>query len=100
MFALTRWLRLLGAIGSTPDDSDEERLQRTLLVASTLMIASLAVLWGALYVAYAEWLAASIPLAYAAASFLSLALLAIARRYRLFRASQLAGCGCRGLRRT
>ena len=87
------WYRPLGAfgsIGASPDDSDEARLQKTLLVASTLMMASLAVVWGALYLAYEEWLAGSIPLSYAVASFTSLAVFARFRRYEFFRTSQLA----------
>jgi len=60
-----------------------------LLAASTLMMASLAVVWGGLYLGFDEPLAASIPLAYAVASFASLAVFARVRRYGLFRASQL-----------
>jgi len=85
-----RALAVLGRIGAAPGDRDEERLQKTLLVASTLMMASLAVLWGGLYLAFRERLAASIPLSYAVASFASLGLFARVRRYGLFRASQLA----------
>jgi class 3 adenylate cyclase len=86
------WARLavLGRVGASPGDTDEERIQKTLVVASTVMMASLAVLWGALYLAFGEVLAASIPLAYAVASFVSLALFAHIRRYELFRTSQLA----------
>ena len=69
-----RWYRslaALGSIGASPSDTDEAGLQKSLLVASTLMMASLAVLWGALYLAYEEWLAGAIPLSYAVASFAS-----------------------------
>ena len=82
-------LPALAAIGSSSADTDEERLQKRLLVASTLMMASLAVVWGGLYLAFGEPLAASIPLGYAAASFASLAVFARVRRYGLFRVSQL-----------
>ena len=85
-----RSLAALGSIGASPTDSDEARLQKSLLVASTLMMASLAVLWGALYLAYDEWLAGAIPLSYAVASFASLGVFARLRRYELFRVSQLA----------
>jgi len=40
-----RPLAALGSIGASSDDSDEARLQKALLIASTLMMASLAVLW-------------------------------------------------------
>jgi len=84
-----RWLSALGRIGADPADSDEERLQKTLLVASTTMMGSLAVLWGVLYAAFGETLAAAIPLAYALASFVSLLAFARMRWYQLFRLSQL-----------
>src|SRR4029077_8438116 len=71
-------------------DSDESRLQKELLVASTAMMAALAVIWGGLYAAFGAMLAASIPLAYAGASFASLLVFARMRRYQLFRLSQLA----------
>ncbi|MGZ8693042.1 MAG: adenylate/guanylate cyclase domain-containing protein [Gaiellaceae bacterium] len=84
-----RLLASVGGIGALPEDGEEERLQKTLLTASTLMMSSLAVLWGCLYLAFGEPLAASIPLVYAASSFFSLALFARVRRYGLFRVSQL-----------
>jgi class 3 adenylate cyclase len=83
------WLHAFAAIGSSAADTDEERLEKRLLVASTLMMASLAVVWGGLYFAFDEPWAAAIPLVYAAASFASLAVFSRVRRYGLFRASQL-----------
>ena len=82
-------MRGLTRIGADPADSEEERLQKELLVASTTMMGSLAILWGALYAAFGEALAATIPLAYALASFTSLLVFARMRRYQLFRLSQL-----------
>ena len=43
-----RSLRRLFRIGADPADTDEQRLQKELLVASTTMMGSLAVLWGVL----------------------------------------------------
>jgi len=83
------WLPGPAAIGSSPTDTDDERLQKRLLIASTLMMASLAVVWGGLYLGFGEPVAASIPLVYAVASFASLAVFARVRGYALFRASQL-----------
>lgn len=82
-------LRGLTSIGSSAADTDEQRLQKRLLVGSTLMMSSLAVIWGGLYLAFDETLAAAIPLVYAGASFVSLAVFARVRRYGLFRVSQL-----------
>lgn len=86
----TRALRALGRIGHREGDTTEVHLQKALLVASTLMMASLAVLWGSLYALGGHPQAAAIPLAYAALSFASLALFARIRRYGVFRTSQLA----------
>ena len=82
-------IRRLTRIGADPADSDEARLQKELLVASTAMMASLAVFWGGLYAAFGAMLPAAIPLAYAGASFASLLVFARMRRYQLFRLSQL-----------
>ena len=54
------------------------------------MMASLAVLWGCLYLASGERLAASIPLCYSAIVIRELGAFAWVRRYGLFRISQLA----------
>lgn len=81
---------LTGGIGADPSDSDELRLQKSLLVASTMMMASLAVIWGLVYIAFDEMLAGAIPLGYAVASFFSVAIFAGFRRFRLLRTSQLA----------
>jgi len=86
----SRVLRALGRIGRREDDGAEVQLQKALLVASTLMMASLAVLWGALYALGGHLGAAAIPWIYAVLSFASLALFARIRRYALFRTSQLA----------
>ena len=76
-------------IGGDPHDSNEVQLQKRLLVISTVMMASLGVLWGLIYYAHEEYVAASIPLSYSVASFASLGLFAKIRRYTLFRFSQL-----------
>lgn len=85
-----RRIRQLTRIGADPADSDESRLQKELLVASTAMMAALAVIWGGLYAVFGAMLAAAIPLAYAGASFASLLVFRRMRRYQLFRLSQLA----------
>ncbi|MDH3605740.1 MAG: adenylate/guanylate cyclase domain-containing protein [Acidimicrobiia bacterium] len=57
---------------------------------SSVLIGGAAVLWGSLYLALGEPLAASIPLSYSALSAISIGLFARHTRYRLFRSSQLA----------
>ena len=76
-------------VGSLPGDSEDLKLQKTILLLSSLMIASLAIVWGAIYYAYGQPVAASIPLTYSALSFLSIFIFALGRQYRLFRFSQL-----------
>ncbi len=82
-------LSRLKGIGILPDDGPEARLQKRLLVLSTAMMATAAILWGGLYLYYDEVMAAAIPLTYCVASFVSIAIFAKLRRYRLFRFSQL-----------
>lgn len=76
-------------IGRDPVDSADIRLQKTSLVASALMMSTLGVAWGAIYLGYGERIAAAIPLTYAALSYTSVAVFAITRRYHLFRFGQL-----------
>jgi len=82
-------IRFVMHIGANPSDSDDTRLQKTLLVLSSLMMASLAIVWGFIYVAFGEYLAGAIPLFYSILSYLSIVSFAWARRYQFFRASQL-----------
>jgi len=79
----------IARIGADPADSDEVRLQKTLLVGGSFMFIPAGVLWGIAYFALGEPLAGSIPLSYSAVLFLSLTLFALTRRYRFFRFIQL-----------
>ena len=76
-------------IGADPADTDEDRLQKTLLVTWTLLMSPAAILWGAIYLYFDEPLAASIALSYAAASIVSTIIFAVVHRFRLFCFSQL-----------
>ena len=84
-----RLLGLVERIGVSGDDPEEVRLQKALLVGVSLMVAVAAVIWGGIYLAFDEPLAASIPLIYSGVSVLSIFTLALTGRYRLFRFSQL-----------
>jgi class 3 adenylate cyclase len=83
------WLRRLAGIGASPEDSDELRLRKAVLVFSSALMASLAVIWIATYAALGLWVSAAIPLTYQLASGVSIYTFARTRRYLLFRASQL-----------
>ena len=76
-------------LGIRPADHDDVVLQKHLQVRSTLMMAVMGLLWGAIYWFYSEPLAALIPLAYAVISFASLLGLALSLPYPVFRFSQL-----------
>ena len=76
-------------IGADPADSDELRLQKSLMLGGAFMFIIAGVLWGVIYIALREPLAGSIPIFYSVVSLLSVVLFGLTRRYRLFRFSQL-----------
>jgi adenylate cyclase len=82
-------VRLFATLGVRADDSEELRLKKNLLVASSLLMGFLALLWGILYLSLGRPFAASIPICYAVLSAISVTLFAATGRYRLFRLSQL-----------
>lgn len=86
---LRKFISSISRIGSDPNDDDEVRLQKTLLVFSSLMMATLAIIWGSIYLLFGEYIAASIPLSYTILSYFSLASFARTGRYRFYRFSQL-----------
>lgn len=85
---IRRLLEVIARIGSDPDDSDDVRLHKALLVGGSLMFILAGVLWGLIYLAFGEALAGAIPLSYSGVSLLSVALFAASGRYELFRSSQ------------
>ena len=87
------WQRFVGVferVGADPTDDADLALQKRSLVALSAIVAGLAILWAAIYLAADEPVAASIPGGYSVLSIASIATFGITRRYRLFRASQLA----------
>ena len=77
----------LERVGADPDDSEETRLQKRLLLAVALMVAPAGLLWGTIYLLFDEPAAGAIPLFYGVVSYLSIAHFALTRRYRFFRFS-------------
>jgi guanylate cyclase len=75
-------------IGADANDIDDVRLQKMLMVGGSLMFIIAGVIWGLLYLAFDEWLAGSIPIAYSVVSCVSVLLFALTGNYRLFRFSQ------------
>ena len=72
------------------DANDELRLQKTLLVLSTLLILPVGPIWGESYLAFGDVRAGVWPFVYSSLSFINLVIFVITRRYPLFRFNQLA----------
>jgi len=89
-FAISSMLSRIGAIGYHPDDNEEVKMQKTLLVATAGTMGPMGFLWGGIYFYFNEPLAASIPLSYGVASLVSLAIFSQVKSYRIFRFSQLS----------
>lgn len=81
--------RLLWNVAAEPGDSDETRLQKATFLASNALVATLAILWGAIYLLFDEVIAAAIPLSFSAIFFLSLGLIRLFPSYATFRTFQL-----------
>ena len=78
------------AAGSLPSDTPDERLRKSALVLSSLLITIFSFIWVGTYAALGLWRSALIPLAYQVASLVGLAFLAKTKRYGTYRASQVA----------
>ena len=89
MRGMDQVLAHIARIGADPNDDDAVRLQKALLARGAFMYILAGALWGVLYLALGEPLAASIPLGYAAVSFLSVTVFGFTRRFHFFRFSHL-----------
>jgi class 3 adenylate cyclase len=83
------WLRRLTALGSSPTDSRELRLRKSVLVLSSALMATFSFVWVGTYAVLGLWVPAAIPLVYQLATAASLWTFARTRRFQLFRVSQL-----------
>jgi len=86
---LSEILTWAARVGSNPNDDDDIRLQKSLLVlcAIPFMIAGFA--WGLMYALFDEPLAGAIPFSYGVISLFSLIHFGLTHQYHLFRFSQL-----------
>ena len=87
---MSELLRRVLAIGAEPDDDEDTRLRKALLLVLVLVITPLAVLWGAIYWAVGASDAAAIPWLYVVVSLSSLIFFGMTRSYRSFAISQFA----------
>ncbi len=76
-------------IGMDPNDDDDIRLRKSLLVICAFPFAFAGLVWGSIYILFGEPLAGMIPLSYSAISLLSIIHFGRTRRYQFFRFSQL-----------
>jgi guanylate cyclase len=82
-------INLISRIGSVPSDSEEQQIQKTLMVSASLMIILPGLIWGLIYYSFGEFVAGSIPLLYCLLSFISLIYLGLTKKFNLYRFSQL-----------
>jgi adenylate cyclase len=76
-------------VGVDSNDSDEVRLQKSLLVLGSVMFITAGTLWGILYFLFGHFVAGSIPLSYAIVSSFNVIIFHLTRRYRFFLFTQL-----------
>lgn len=77
------------SIGSAPSDSEELKLQKSLLVICAVPFILAGAGWGAMYFQFGERTAAVIPLAYSFFSIASIIFFGYSRQFGIFRFSQL-----------
>ena len=87
--AFQRLFSSIARIGSDPNDDDDIRLQKSLLVVCSFPFMVAGIAWGLMYVFFKEPLAGAIPLSYSLISLLSIINFERTRQYRFFRFSQL-----------
>ncbi len=76
-------------IGANPNDDDDIRLRKSLLVVCAFIFMFAGAAWGLMYIRFEERLAGTIPLSYAVISLFSIIHFGRTRRYHFFRFSQL-----------
>lgn len=80
----------IARIGSDPNDDDDIRLRKSLLVVCAIPFIFAGTAWGIMYILFNEPVAGAIPLTYSIISLFSTAHFGRTRQYQFFRFSQLA----------
>jgi len=88
-FMIKRTIQWAANIGADPNDDDDIRLRKSLLVVCALPFVFAGAVWGAIYIVFGELLAGMIPLSYSLVSLLTIVHFSMTRRYYFFRFSQL-----------
>lgn len=79
----------IATIGAIETDSNELKLQKSLLVICSFPFIFAGACWGIMYFLFGEGLSGLIPLSYSLISFASVIYFAISRKFEVFRFSQL-----------
>ena len=87
--AATEILAWVARIGADPNDDDDIRLRKSLLVVCAIPFIFAGLAWGLMYIAFGEFLAGAIPFSYGIVSLLSIVHFGATGRYRFFVFSQL-----------
>ena len=82
------WTGALARIGADPQDDEELRQKKALLVRLAVLIAPVSVVWGILYLAFGSWVGIA-PLVYCAISVASLVVFARTKNFRFLLVVQL-----------
>src|SRR5829696_10138388 len=86
---VSRAVEEIAAVGALPSDTPDERLRKSALVLSSVLITILSFIWVGTYAALGLWRSALIPFAYQVVSLVGLAFFARTKRYAAYRASQV-----------
>ena len=77
------------ALGADPDDSSEERFEKSLLVTAMALVMLSTALWGLLYLSFGSWMAGLVSLVYSLFTGISLVWIARTHHIRFFLKSQI-----------
>ena len=87
--AIKKIFSRIASIGSIPGDSEELKLQKSLLVLCAFPFIIAGAVWGSIYILLGEKVAGMIPLSYSLVSLFSIIYFGITAKFQVFRFSQL-----------
>ncbi len=87
-FVIGRIVRI-SKLATTPEDSEELVLQKTLMMGGSMMFIPVGLLWGLIYIAFGELRAGLIPVSYSLLSLISLVYFTFTKRFSDYRQIQL-----------
>ena len=87
--AIQKLFTRIASIGSSPNDSEEVKLQKALLVLCAFPFIIAGAAWGIMYIYLGEKVAGMIPLSYSLVSLFSIIYFGVTAKFQVFRFSQL-----------